>query len=149
MTTDHARFMDLALAAARRAQSEGNDAVGSVIVRDGQVVGEGRNLVRSSCDPTAHAETVAIRDACRRLGTPDLPGSVCYTTVEPCPMCCWALIAAGVEGLVVAARHADIGNRRVGDYTVEGLLAMTGQRLDLTFGVRTAESLALRRAGGR
>jgi tRNA(adenine34) deaminase len=124
-TQDHARLMALALAEARAAAAEGNLAVGSVIARGGQVIGRGHNLVRTSGDPSAHAETVAIRNACRALGTPELPGSTCYTTMEPCPMCCWAIVVAGIERVVLGARHVDAGNTTVGDYTVERLIAMT------------------------
>src|SRR5262245_52656569 len=102
--------MALALAEVRAAAAEGNLAVGSVI-------GRGHNLVRTSGDPTAHAETVALRDACRALGNLELPGSTCYTTMEPCPMCCWAIVVAGIERVVLGARHVDAGNTKAGDYT--------------------------------
>jgi tRNA(adenine34) deaminase len=146
-TQEHARFMDMALDEARAAAADGNPAVGSVIVRGGQVMGRGRNLVRTSGDPTAHAEIVAIRDACRGLGTPDLPGSMCYTTMEPCPMCCWALVIAGIERVVLGARHADVGNTTVGDYTVERLLSMTRRELALTTGIAVDESLSVVASG--
>src|SRR5579872_382408 len=85
---------------------------GCVIVRDGEVVGKGCNGVTSSCDPTAHAEIVAIRDACRRLGDFQLADCVVYTTCEPCPMCLGALYWARPKRVVYAAtRHeaADAG----------------------------------------
>jgi tRNA(Arg) A34 adenosine deaminase TadA len=144
----HSHFMDLAMAEARLGGAEGNPAVGSVIVKDGQVIGRGHNLVQSSGDPTAHAETVAIRDACRNLETADLAGGTCYTTMEPCPMCCWAIVVAGLERVVLGARHVDAGNSTVGDYTVEALIAMTGRDLELITGVHSAECLALRGPGG-
>lgn len=144
----HVHFMGLALEEARRAGAEGNLAVGSLIVRNGQVVGRGRNLVRRSGDPTAHAETVAIRDACHRLDTTDLSGCTCYTTMEPCPMCCWAIVIAGIERVVLGARHVDAGNTSVGDYTVEGLIATTHRDLELITGIRSDECLALRGSGG-
>lgn len=149
MTEDpHANFMGLALDEACLAGAEGNLAVGSVIVKNGRVVGRGRNLVRSSGDPTAHAETVAIRDACRHLETADLSGGACYTTMEPCPMCCWAIVVAGIERVVLGARHVDAGNTTVGDYTVERLIAMTRRDLELTTGIRSEECLALRGPDG-
>lgn len=64
---------------------------GAVIVRDGVVVGEGWNEVLLSKDPTAHAEIVAIRNACRKLGTYDLTGCEIYSSCEPCPMCLGAI----------------------------------------------------------
>ena len=86
---DHAPFMRRAIALAR--QSAIVDRTGSpfgcVIVRDGEIVGEGVNQVPTSNDPTAHAEVIAIRDACTALGTYVLSGCTAYTTGEPCPMC--------------------------------------------------------------
>ncbi len=70
---------------------------GAVIVKDGQIIGEGWNQVTSTNDPTAHAEVVAIRNACRELKTFDLSGAELYTSCEPCPMCLaatyWARIS--------------------------------------------------------
>lgn len=147
-TQEHTSFMSRALDEARAAVAEGNLAVGSVIVRGGQVIGRGHNLVRTSGDPTAHAETVAIRDACRALGTPELSGSTCYTTMEPCPMCCWAIVVAGIERVVLGARHVDAGNTTVGDYTVERLISMTCRELALTSGIAVDECLAVVASGG-
>jgi len=79
---------------------------GCVIVRDGVVVGKGCNGVTSTNDPTAHAEIVAIRDACRRLGDFQLTDCVVYTSCEPCPMCLGALYWARPKRVVYAAtRH--------------------------------------------
>lgn len=64
---------------------------GCVIVKDGKVVGKGSNAVSSSNDPTAHAEVVAIRDACNNLGHFQLDGCILYTSCEPCPMCLGAI----------------------------------------------------------
>jgi len=136
---DHDHYMSVALDEARHARDRGNPAVGSIIVRDGEVIGRGRNEVVTDLDPTAHAETVAIRDACRRLATTDLAGAVCYTTMEPCPMCCWAIVLSGIDRLVLGARHTDVGNVNVGGYSVERLVAMAGRRLDLVEGIRTGE----------
>ena len=80
---------------------------GAVVVKDGQVVGEGRNRVLASHDPTAHAEVQAIRAAARNLGTHDLGGSVLYTSCEPCPMCLAAAYWARVERIVYAAGQED------------------------------------------
>ena len=63
----------------------------AVVVKDGRVIGEGTNRVTSTNDPTAHAEVVAIRDACAALGTFDLGGCELFTTCEPCPMCLGAI----------------------------------------------------------
>src|SRR5262245_26935342 len=76
---------------------------GAVVVRDGRIVGRGCNRVTSSNDPTAHAEIVAIRDACKRLGTFHLKGCDLYASCEPCPMCAAALYWAHVDHLFYAA----------------------------------------------
>ena len=75
---------------------------GSVVVLDGQVVGEGWNRVTSTADPTAHAEVVAIRDACRRVGSFELVGATVFASCEPCPMCWGAIHWARCERVVFA-----------------------------------------------
>lgn len=80
---------------------------GAVVVRDGQILGEGWNRVTSTCDPTAHAEIVAIRDACGRLGTFTLKGCEIYTSCEPCPMCLSAIYWARLDRIWYANGRAD------------------------------------------
>lgn len=150
MTLDHTHFMDIAIAESRRAEAAGNSPVGSIIVRDGEVIGVGQNRVTSDQDPTAHGEVDAIRDACRKLGTTDLSGAYCYTSMEPCPMCCWAIKAANLAGMVIGARHTDVSDlsppaKQYGGYTVEALNDLAGAGLDIITGVRTAECVEMRR----
>ena len=106
---DHAPFMRRAIALAR--QSAIVDRTGSpfgcVIVRDGEIVGEGVNQVPTSNDPTAHAEVVAIRNACEALGTYVLAGCTAYTTGEPCPMCYAAAWWARIEAIYYASTIDD------------------------------------------
>jgi tRNA(adenine34) deaminase len=148
MPIDPQHFMRHALEEGRRAGAEGNLAIGSVIVRDGAVIGAGRNTINTEGDPTNHAEMAAIREACRALDDAALPGTTLYTTVEPCPMCLWAICLAGVETLVIGARHRDMQPPRVhyGTYAVEALLAMTGRRIDIVAGILTDDCIALRDA---
>ena len=80
---------------------------GCVIVRDGRVVGKGCNQVTSTNDPTAHAEVVAIRDACQNLGTFQLDGCTLYASCEPCPMCLGAIYWARPSRIVYGAFHSD------------------------------------------
>jgi tRNA(Arg) A34 adenosine deaminase TadA len=80
---------------------------GAVIVRDGAIVGRGGNEVTSRNDPTAHAEVVAIRDACRRLGTFRLDGATVYCSCEPCPMCLAAIYWARIARVVYAGSQVD------------------------------------------
>ena len=151
MTADHDHFMGIAIAESRKAALGGNSPVGSLIVREGEVIGVGQNRVTSENDPTAHAEVDAIRDACRKLGTTDLAGAYCYTSMEPCPMCCWAIKAAGLAGMVIGARHADMKDinpptKQYADYTVEVLDRLTNAGLDIITDVRHQECLEMRRS---
>jgi tRNA(Arg) A34 adenosine deaminase TadA len=82
---------------------------GCVIARDGAVIGEGVNTMDQDHDPTAHGEVMAIRDACKRLGTIDLSGAVLYTSCEPCPMCASAIYLAGIAKVFYAAAAEDTG----------------------------------------
>lgn len=72
---------------------------GAVVVRDGEIIGEGWNRVLATNDPTAHGEVTAIRDACARIGGFDLHGCEIYTTGEPCPMCLGAIYWARVSSI--------------------------------------------------
>ena len=131
---DHEQYMRIALEEAERGAAEGNVAVGSVLVDGHKVVARGRNLVRSNSDPTAHAETVALRHAGEQLGHTDFSDLTLYTTFEPCPMCCGAILASGVRVLVMGARY-DLKESRWGRYTVESLLDLTnsaGQLIVIT-----------------
>jgi len=123
--------MRIALEEAERAVAEGNTAVGSILVRAERIVARGHNLVTSTSDPTAHAETVALRHAGEQLGHTDFSKSILYTTFEPCPMCCGAIMASGVHTLVIGARH-DLAQSRWGAYTVEKLLELTNRVDQLT-----------------
>jgi tRNA(Arg) A34 adenosine deaminase TadA len=80
---------------------------GAVIIKDGEIVGRGWNQVTSTNDPTAHAEIVAIRDACARLKTFSLAGCEIYTSCEPCPMCLSAINWARLDRIYYAATSED------------------------------------------
>jgi len=144
--TTHEHWMERAMALAQQAMDEGNRPAGSVITRDGKFVGEGRNLVHTSTDPTAHGEVVAIRNTAAGLGTVDLSGCTLYTSMEPCPMCCWAIIDAKISRLVLGCRHAALGRKDIGTYRVEALVAMTGRPLEIVTGVLADECEAQRRS---
>ena len=94
---DHDQFMRRAIELSRQGVAGGHGGpFGAVVVKDGRVVGEGMNRVTSTNDPTAHAEVVAIREACRSLGTFDLSGCEIYASCEPCPMCLSAIYWARI-----------------------------------------------------
>jgi guanine deaminase len=80
---------------------------GAVIVKNGEIIARGVNLVTGSCDPTAHAEIVAIRKACEELGTYDLSGCEIFSSCEPCPMCLGAIYWARLESLFFANTKDD------------------------------------------
>ena len=136
--------MRLALEQAQRAAGEGNEAVGSVIVRAGELVARGRNLVPATHDPTARAEIVALRAAASVLGTEHMTGCTLYTTYEPCPMCCGALLNARISTLVMGARPPS-GEITWGGYALERLLQMThwGHRMAVVTGVLVDECLRI------
>jgi tRNA(Arg) A34 adenosine deaminase TadA len=103
-----AGFLREAIRLSRVRMREGRGGpFGAVVARDGAIVARGWNSVTSSLDPTAHAEIVAIRRACRRVGSFSLAGCVLYSSCEPCPMCLAAAYWARVERLVYAASRAD------------------------------------------
>jgi tRNA(adenine34) deaminase len=103
------QWMRRALALADAAAALGEVPVGAVLVRDGEVIGEGCNRPVSLCDPTAHAEIRAIRDAAQRIGNYRLSGSALYVTIEPCTMCAGALVHARVATLVYGAPEPRAG----------------------------------------
>ena len=106
---EHEYYMSQALALAREAVEDGDVPVGCVIVRDGEIIGRGRNRREADGDATAHAELEAIRDACERLGSWRLHGCTLYVTLEPCPMCAGGIINARVEEARYGARDEKAG----------------------------------------
>lgn len=97
------QWMRQALAAAREAQASGEVPIGTCIVSDNKLLAVSGNRTRTDCDPTAHAEIVALREAARKLGNYRLTGVDVYSTIEPCAMCAGALIQARVRRLIYGA----------------------------------------------
>lgn len=98
------RFMRRALELAAIGEQAGEVPVGAVLVKDGEILGEGWNQPIGSNDPSAHAEIVALRDAASRLNNYRLTGTTLYVTLEPCPMCAGAIIHARVACVVYGTR---------------------------------------------
>ncbi|AQZ53166.1 tRNA-specific adenosine deaminase [Martelella mediterranea DSM 17316] len=96
-------FMGLALTEAEAAAARGEVPIGAVVVIDGTVIASAGNRTREMADPTAHAEILALREACRKLGSERLPGAHLYVTLEPCAMCAAAISFARVERLYYGA----------------------------------------------
>ncbi len=106
----HEFFMKEALEEAKKAFNENEVPIGAVVVKDGEIIGRGRNQRITLNDPTAHAEIMALRDAGASLGTWRLTGLVLYVTIEPCPMCAGALINSRIGTLVFGAREPKFGS---------------------------------------
>lgn len=133
-------FMQAALELAREAAAEGEVPVGCVIVRDGQIVGRGRNRRETQKTALGHGEIEAISDACRNLGGWRLWDCTLYVTLEPCPMCAGAIINARIPRVVVGAKDAKSGACG----SVCDLFAMEfNHHPEVTWGVLEAESQEL------
>lgn len=107
MTDSHSNFQRRAVELALANVAAGGGPFGAVIVREGQIVAEGVNRVAQATDPTAHAEVVAIREACRILKRFQLDDCTIYTSCEPCPMCLGAIYWARLREVYFAASRED------------------------------------------
>ena len=129
--------MGLALAEARKAYELGEVPIGAVVVKDGEVIATAYNLRETGHDATAHAEVLAIRRACEKIGHWRLTGATLYVTIEPCPMCAGALVMSRVDRLVYGAADYKAG-------AVESLFNITNHsglnhRIEVRAGVREEE----------
>ena len=106
------KFMSEALRLAREAAAAGEVPVGAVVVSRGEIIGRGYNSPISRCDPAAHAEILALREAALHTQNYRLEDATLYCTLEPCIMCAGALVAARVERLVFGARDLRFGGVR-------------------------------------
>ena len=151
MTDIDTPYMQAALAQAEEAALAGEVPVGAVVVKDGVIVGRGRNAPITQHDPSAHAEIQAIRDAARNLGNYRLVGCTLYVTLEPCAMCCGAMQHARIARVVYGASDPKTGacgsvvdlmaEARLNHHAVVegGVLAeQCGQRLSQFFAERRA-----------
>lgn len=108
MTDQDRKFMARSIELARiGVDTNAGGPFGCVVVKNGEIVGEGSNRVTSTNDPTAHAEIIAIREACHSLGTFQLDGCAIYTSCEPCPMCLGAIYWARPEKVFFACTRED------------------------------------------
>src|SRR5205085_11524625 len=136
------RWMREAIGAAREAAGRGEVPVGACVVGpEGALLALAGNRTRTDCDPTAHAEVLALREASRRVGNYRLTGAVVYSTIEPCAMCAGALVQARVQRLVYGARDEKAG-------AVESVFRVCdasslNHRMGLTQGVLERECRAL------
>ena len=110
------KFMTAAIALAQKGMDENHGGpFGAVVVKNNKIIAEGYNQVTSSNDPTAHAEVVAIREACKVLDTFQLEGCTIYTSCEPCPMCLGAIYWARPDKVVFGATKQDAANAQFDD----------------------------------
>jgi tRNA(adenine34) deaminase len=137
----HERWMRCALELAREAEAAGEIPVGCVVVVDDEIIGQGRNSPISLLDPTAHAEMLALRQASIAAAKYRLTGATLYSTLEPCPMCAGALVAARIGTLVFGARDLRFGGVRSKFQIADSPLL--NHRVEIVEGVLGAESTAL------
>ncbi|WBU54064.1 nucleoside deaminase [Paracoccus sp. SCSIO 75233] len=136
--------MPLALEEARAAAKRGEVPVGAVITNpEGRIVARAGNRTRELHDPTAHAEILAIRDACALLGSERLPGHRLWVTLEPCPMCAAAISAARIEVLYFGADDPRMGGVRHGAKVFDH--PQCHHRPEIHDGIAAAESSAILR----
>ena len=135
--------MRLALEQARRGAAAGEVPVGALVVLAEREVARAHNAPIALCDPSAHAEVLALRESAQSCGAYRLPGSVLYATVEPCPMCMGAALHARVARIVFAA--ADPKGGAAGTVLDLSAVPAFNHRIDVTGGVLAAESAALLR----
>ncbi len=141
---DHEIWMRRALALAGQAAAEGEVPVGAVVVKDGEVLGEGYNRPIGAADPTAHAEILALRAAARRVGNYRLSGARLYVTVEPCTMCAGALVHARIATLVYGAPEPKAGAVRSTAAVLDN--PALNHRVEVVAGVLADEAGALLKA---
>ena len=143
MSTDHEKFMTLAIEEARKGLRAGEQPFGSIIVREGEIVGRVYNVVNSSGDPTAHAEVMAVRAAAANLKSPSLKDCTLYTSCDPCPMCAGAMLFSNIDRVIIGARSealARISGRPPRTYTAEALSEMMNMKLEVIRGVLQDEA---------
>jgi len=132
--------MERAFALAEAAERQGEVPVGAIIVRDGEVLGEGWNRPIGEADPTAHAEVVALRAAASKLGNYRLTGATLYVTLEPCAMCSGAIIHARLARVVFGAFDPRTG--AAGSVLEVLNTTRLNHRVDITCGVLQAATAA-------
>ncbi len=136
------RYMSRALELARLAFEEGEVPVGAVVVKKttGEIVGEGRNMREGTKNALAHAEIMAIDEACRTLGGWRLPECAIYVTLEPCPMCCGAIINSRIDNVIFGAYDIKSGSA----VSVQKMFELPyNYRPDVTGGVMEEECSAI------
>ncbi len=121
----HKEFLEQVIDMATKNVKDGlGGPFGSLVVKDGKIIGRGVNHVTVSNDPTAHAEIIAIRDACKNLNNFQLDGCIIYSSCEPCPMCLGAIYWARLKMLVFAASQNDAATAGFDDHFIRKEMEM-------------------------
>lgn len=143
--SDEEQWMRRALMLARAAAAAGDVPVGSVVVRGSEIVAEGTESVKASRDVSAHSELIAVREACRKLGSFDLSGCTLITTAEPCFMCSYVVRRTGISRVVVGASVAAVGGASSRHPVLtDPEIPVWGRPPEVVFGVLEQECRALR-----
>lgn len=129
MSKSHEQFMRRAIELARAGMNNNDGGpFGCIVVKNGEIIGEGNNRVTSTNDPTAHAEIVAIREACRSLNAFQLDGCSIYTSCEPCPMCLGAIYWARPAQVFFACDRGDAAAAGFDDALIYDELAIPNEQ---------------------
>lgn len=127
----HQTFLNEAIALAVQSAKSDGGPFGAVIVKAGKIIGRGYNQVTHNCDPSAHAEIMAIREACQTLQSHQLDNCIIYSSCEPCPMCLSAIYWARIPELVYAATASDAAAAGFDDHFIYEELAKKPQQRQL------------------
>lgn len=134
MFVEKEEYMETAVALAiESVRTRNGGPFGCVIVKNGEIVGRGKNSVTTKNDPTAHAEVMAIRDACENLGTFQLEDCEVYTSCEPCPMCLGAIYWARPKAVYYASTKADAAKINFDDQFIYEELELTKEKRSIPF----------------
>lgn len=140
-SANDSEFMRAALDEARVAAARGEVPVGAVVVLDGRIVSRAGNRTIGDCDPTAHAEIIALREAAQVIGNWRLTGAKMHVTIEPCAMCAGAMIQARIARLIYGADDAKAGAVRSCFSILDS--PQLNHRVEVTSGVLAVEAIAL------
>ena len=138
------QYMHLAIAQARAAALRGEVPIGALVVLDDRILAAAGNRTITECDPTAHAEIVALRQAAHSINNYRLTGAAVYVTVEPCAMCAGALVQARIARLVYGADEPKGGAIRTCMQVLDA--PALNHRVSVTYGILAEESVALLQA---
>jgi len=131
--TEHEQFMREAMRLSEESVTSGGGPFGALVVKDGEIVARGNNMVTINNDPTAHSEIVAIRNACTTLKSFQLEGCTIYSSTEPCPMCFGAIYWARPEKVYFATSREDAAHVHFDDSFIYKELELPLEERDIPF----------------